>query len=193
MSDHDDLCDAATIAELVRSGHESALDRIGRCYLDRMLGVGRCACRDADSARDAVQDALVAAAEHLDQFRGDGSVEAWLSRMVVNACRCNQRGRKNDPSWNRELDDADHRAHIEGPADEAARRQLAFALARAVDALSPADRQLFIATQVDGLSAPDAALLIGISPAAVRARTMRIRRRLRAHLADLWRGWSEPA
>lgn len=193
MANHHDVCDPGEIAALVRAGDEAALDRIGRCYLDRMMGVGRCACRDPDSAADAVQDAMIAAAEHLDQFRGDGSVEAWLSRMVVNACRCNQRGRKNDPSWNRALDDEDHRAHVEDPADDVARRQLAAALARAVDALSPDDKRLFVATQLDGLTAPDAARLTGVSADAVRARMTRIRRRLREHLADMWRAWNEPA
>lgn len=51
--------------------------------------------RDPSSAPDAVQDARLTATERLSQFRGDGSVKAWVSKMVVNACRCQARGRKN--------------------------------------------------------------------------------------------------
>jgi RNA polymerase sigma-70 factor (ECF subfamily) len=182
------------VASLVRSGDTTALERITRCYLDRMMGVGLCACRDAHSAEDAVQDAIVAAAQHLDQFRGDGSVEAWLSRMVVNACRCSQRGRKNDPRWNRALEhEGDDRDAADDPAQDVARRQLAAALVRAVDGLPPDDRHLFVATQIEGLSAPDAAARTGISSDAVRARLMRIRRRLRRQLEEVWRDWEPPA
>jgi RNA polymerase sigma-70 factor (ECF subfamily) len=190
MTQSYDVCDPAEVAALVKAGDAAALERITRCYLDRLMGVGLCACRDPHAAQDAVQDAMVSAAQHLHQFRGDGSVEAWIARMVVNACRCGQRGRKNDPNWNRQLDE-DPRPAEEDPARELERRQLAAALARAVDALPPIDRQLFIATQIEGLAAPEAAHRTGISPDAVRARLVRIRRRLRTTLADEWRDWNQ--
>ena len=75
-----------------------------RCQA-HLLAVGRRVCRDDERARDAVQDALLAAGEHLDDFRGDGSVEGWLVRMVANACKSWRRGRKEDPAWNAPLDD----------------------------------------------------------------------------------------
>ena len=74
-------------------------------------------CSSADSAQDAVQDALLAAATHLGDFRGDGSLEGWLSRMVTNACRRMQRGRKADASLHEEFGD-EHAALLSGPEEE---------------------------------------------------------------------------
>ncbi len=181
-------CDPDQVADLVRSQDDGAMDRIVQCYLDDLLGVGRCACRNPDRAPDAVHDALVSAMERLAQFRGDGSVKAWLSRMVVNACRCQERGRKNDPRWNRPLEDD----RVEGgttPDELAARAELVDRLARALGGLSEADRTLLLLSQVGDATAPELAEALSISPEAVRARLTRLRRRLRAELDDVWRAW----
>lgn len=191
MDRRDPACAPGRIAALVKGRDATALEAIARCYLGELLGVGRCACRSAESAEDAVQEALLLAAERLDQFRGEGSVKAWLSRMVVNACRCQQRGRKNDPAWNRQLDEAAVVAAADaGPAERAAAAELAAHLARALASLGSEDRALFVASQLGGRSAADLGRELGISAVAVRARLTRIRRRLRAELAPVWQEWS---
>lgn len=172
-------CDPTAVAELVRRGDTGALDRIAHCYLDHLRRVGRCACRTAPDAEDAVQDALLSAHEHLDRYRGEGTVEAWLSRMVVNACRMRQRGRKNDPAWNRPLDGAPE-PHAEDMHECVARRALVERVAAALDDLPALDRQVFLMAEYEGHTAPAIAAHIDKTPDAVRARLTRIRRRLRA-------------
>lgn len=181
-------CDPQQISELVRRGDDGALERIARCYLADLLAVGRCSCRDTANAADAVQDALAAAAERLDHYRGDGTVKAWLSKMVVNACRCRERGRKNDAAWNRPLTKA-HPARGLGPAEVAARAELGGALARALAILPAPERNLFLLSHIDGVSAPELGRAFALSPEAVRARLSRTRRRLRRELGPLWRDW----
>ena len=190
-----DRCDPEGVSHLVRTGDPRALERIAECYIGYLLGVGRCACRDPGGAPDAVHDALVAAAERLDQFRGDGSVKAWLSRMVVNACRCRERGRKNDAAWNLPLDEerGGGAAGGESPEDASVRAELAHELERALARLNQGDRELFVLSQIDGASAEELSRAVGITPAAVRARLTRIRRRLRRELAPVWRAFRAPA
>ena len=53
-------------------------------YAYRLLG------NQAD-AEDAVQDALVAAFEHLNQFRGDAQLSTWLTTIVINCARMHLR------------------------------------------------------------------------------------------------------
>ena len=48
---------------------------------------------DAEGARDAVQDAFAIAVRRRADFRGEGSLEGWLWRIVVNAARAQQRAR----------------------------------------------------------------------------------------------------
>ena len=55
-------------------------------YAYRLLG------NKAD-AEDAVQDALLAAFKHLNQFRGDAQLSTWLTTIVINCARMHLRKR----------------------------------------------------------------------------------------------------
>jgi RNA polymerase sigma-70 factor, ECF subfamily len=191
MSHPEPTCDPAAVAELVKSGSDEALLRIADCYLDYLLAVGRCACRDPSRAPDAVHDALISAAERLTQFRGDGSVKSWLAKMVVNACRCGERGRKNDPAWNQSMPREPAQHAPDDPEQAAARGELAHQLSQALARLDAADRQVFLLAELGAATAPELARSMGISAAAVRSRLVRIRRRLRGELAPVWRQWQD--
>lgn len=173
-----DSCDPDLIASLVRSGSPDALDRIARCYGERLLAVGLRQCRLPVEAEDAVQDALLLAGEHLTDYRGEGSVEAWVSVMVSRACARMRRGRKNDPAL--------HTSAVEPPArrpdpeDLAAQRELVGVV---LAGLGPEDTRLLWMADVEGRKAPEIAALEGLSAAAVRARLSRARRRVRPQLA----------
>ena len=44
-------------------------------------------------AEDAVQDALLAAHKHLNQFRGDAQISTWLMTILLNSARMQLRKR----------------------------------------------------------------------------------------------------
>lgn len=178
----DCACSPEVVLALVRARDRAALDRVTRCYGRRLFAVGRRACADPESAKDAVQDALVAAGRHLGDFRGTGSVEGWLVRMVENACRTRRRGRKNDPAWNAAFDETRAPAGDASPEEGAARMELVDALEAALLVLSPTDRAVVLLTELDGWSGPQVARALDLTPEAVRARRMRARRRLREAL-----------
>lgn len=176
----DDVCNPDRLTTLVRSGDPRALDDVTRCYGDRLLAAGRRHCRTSDEAEDAVQDALVTAATQLDSFRGEGSLEGWLVRIVASACRRMSRGRKNSAVL--------HDGRVEllvaasSPESEAAGRELGDALSAALLGLDPEDRLIVLLSEVDGFDAPEVATRVGLSPGAVRTRLTRIRARLRTAL-----------
>ena len=71
---------------------------IEAAYVAGFAAFGRAAAAisgDAESGRDAVQDAFATALERRGDFRGEGSLEAWLWRIVVNSAR-QQRRRRPD-------------------------------------------------------------------------------------------------
>jgi RNA polymerase sigma-70 factor (ECF subfamily) len=179
----DDVCNPDRLTTLVRSGDPLALDRITRCYGDRLLAAGKRHCRTFDEAEDAVQDALVIAATKLDSFRGEGSLEGWLVRIVASACRRMSRGRKNAAGL--------HDGRVEllvspsSPESEAGEHEIGEALSRALLDLDPDDRHIILLSEVDGFDAPEVAARVGLSPGAVRTRLTRIRGRLRAALLPL--------
>lgn len=189
-----DACDAQAVAALVQSGDPKALERLACCYRDHLVQLGKRVCRDPSGAEDAVHDALSSAGRKLSQYRSQGSVESWLSQMVVNACRAQHRGRKNNATWNRPLEEASSvPAPICDPARCAARSQLSAKLIGALDALSAEDRALFISASLEEKTGPQLSQTLGISPQAARARLTRIRRKLRRELEEYWRDWSAPA
>lgn len=67
------------------------IERLYRLRLPDFLRVTAMICGDGETARDAVHDAFVNAVRARGSYRGEGSVEAWLWRAVVNSARKHRR------------------------------------------------------------------------------------------------------
>lgn len=172
-----DRCDPDDLLARVRRGE--GLDDVVRCYGEDLVRAARRACRTEEEADDAVQDAWLAAGD-LTAFRGEGSLQGWLRRIVVRACGRLRRGRKSDPRLHDP--DAEPIDPTADPEDEAAHRELARSLDEALRALPEVDRALVMLSDTEGWTAPELADRFGLSPAAVRKRLSRARARLRAAL-----------
>lgn len=172
-------CDPQQLVGLARAGDWRALDAASRCFGQHLLAAGRRHCRTESEAEDALQDALLAAGQHLDQFRGDGTLEGWLMRLVIHACRRLRRGRKNDPALHVA---GEPNAPGDDPESLASEKELAATLTRALMALSPDERTLLLLAEAEGYRAPELALQLHASPAAIRKRLQRARTKLRAAL-----------
>jgi RNA polymerase sigma-70 factor (ECF subfamily) len=75
-------------------------DELEALYRERLRDFCRAAAAiagDEESGRDAVQDAFAKAVRKRRRFRGDGPLEAWVWRIVVNAARDARRRRKAPP------------------------------------------------------------------------------------------------
>lgn len=48
---------------------------------------------NASDTEDVLQDALLSACKHLDQFKGQAQMSTWLTAIVVNCARMHLRGR----------------------------------------------------------------------------------------------------
>jgi len=69
------------------------------------------------------------------------------------------------------------------PEQTATNRELATALTHAIDALEPSQREVLVLRDVEGLSAPEVAKILGISVEAVKSRLHRARVAIREELA----------
>ena len=174
------FCDPDEMVALMKRGDVEALDRMTRCFGDRLVAVGRSSCRTEDQAEDAVQDALLSAGRNLRSFRGEGSIEGWLVRMVTNACRRFHRGRKNDPSLH--VRDVEITEAREEPESQALRLEMADHLGEALLTLNARDRALVLLSDAQGWKAPEIAKKMGMSDGAVRTRLSRARKRLRQNI-----------
>lgn len=81
-----------------------SVEELGRLYerrYHRFLRVAEAIVGDADLAHDAVQEAFVRALRSRETFRGEGSVEGWVWRTVVNTAL---NARRDRPPRDAELD-----------------------------------------------------------------------------------------
>jgi RNA polymerase sigma-70 factor (ECF subfamily) len=176
-------CNAEYLKSLVRTRDPNALDRLARCYGERLLRAGRRHCRTGEEAKDAVQDTYVTAAMHMEDFRGDGSLEGWLVRIVASACRRMSRGLKNDA--NRHDDDLALVDATQSPEAETDQRAVTDWLNRALVSLPEDDRLVLLLASVEGLEGPEIAAQLNVTPNAARARLFRARAKLREALLAL--------
>jgi RNA polymerase sigma-70 factor (ECF subfamily) len=165
--------------ELVREGdgRRHALDQITRCYSQRLLEAGRRHCRTGTEAEDAVQDALMLAAQHLTELRDDRKLEHWLVRVVASACRRIGRGRKNDAA----LHDSETEAAMPSEGDpeaELARHELGQLLERELLLLAPRDRSILLLAELEDFSAAEIGAELGMTEGAVRTQLSRLRSRV---------------
>ena len=143
---------------------------------------------NAADAEDAVQDALLAAYTHLDQFRGQSQLSTWLTAIVLNCARLQLRRRAKHVQVS--LDEstggpesvslserlADHRPN---PEDEYRESELSTRLTHLHSQLSPKLRRTFLLRDVDRLSIREAARILGVPTGTVKAQSARARKRLK--------------
>ena len=74
------------LVEAARHGDHEAFEVLASAAVDRLYAIARLMLGDAHQAEDAVQDALVRAWQGLPELRDPERWEAWLRRLIVNAC-----------------------------------------------------------------------------------------------------------
>ncbi|HYL40689.1 MAG TPA: sigma-70 family RNA polymerase sigma factor [Candidatus Binatus sp.] len=76
----------STLLERARAGDEDAFASLTQKSGDRLLAIAYRILRDVGLAEDAVQQTLVLAWRALPRLRDDDRFDAWLHRLLVNAC-----------------------------------------------------------------------------------------------------------
>jgi RNA polymerase sigma-70 factor, ECF subfamily len=158
-------------------------------YAYRLLG-------NKTDAEDAVQDALLAAHQHLNQFRGEAQLSTWLTTIVINCARMylRKRSRYIHVSLDSRIGEdqeyplsdilVDHRPN---PEDECHRSTLNARLMKAAAHLSPTLRKTFHLRFVDHLSVGETARVLGVPTGTVKAQTARARAKLLKAMRGLLR------
>jgi RNA polymerase sigma-70 factor, ECF subfamily len=151
----------------------------------------RRACRylgNAADAEDAVQDALLSAYKHLDQFKGQAQMSTWVTAIVTNCARMQMRSRPRqihlslDERFGEEQEfclSDQLPAGEPSPEDECRASELHKNLLRFVAQLSPPLRKAFQLRELEGLSTSEAAHILGVADGTLKAQLARARAKLR--------------
>jgi RNA polymerase sigma-70 factor (ECF subfamily) len=151
----------------------------------KFVAMAHAILRNREDAEDAVQNAFLSGHLHFRSFEGRSALTTWFTRIVLNAALMIRRKRK--PSWSpsqetNPLEDARWMQTISAsepdPEMVCAERETFQFINGVLAKMKPALRQAFTMTYYDELSGPEACALLGISPAAFKARLFRARRQL---------------
>ncbi len=164
-----------------RCGDRDAFAEIVRSHYSSLLATAYHRLRNAEDAKDAVQETLLRALLALDRFgdTGDWRLGAWLNTILIHVCA-----------------DIPARRHPTTPLDEWVLETVPYgteetssdpvalaAVKRAIDELPESQRRAFQLRLVDGLSYGEVAGTLGISEVNARARVKRARAALRQTLS----------
>jgi RNA polymerase sigma-70 factor (ECF subfamily) len=170
------------IVERARSGDRAALEQLLEHIAPLVHRFGMHMCRHDADADDVLQDTLLAVMAHLHEFEGRSSLSSWVFTLARTACARRRRGLKNQPHASdealRELLAAEG-----SPEQQVGSRELKAALDRALGALREDQREVLLMRDMEGLSAPEVARVLGLSVEAVKSRLHRARAALRSALA----------
>ena len=82
------------LVELAVSGDSDAFGEIVRRWERRIFALCFGMLGREDDARDACQEAFIAAYRNIGNFRGEAKVSSWLHRIAVNQCLTTKRRQK---------------------------------------------------------------------------------------------------
>ena len=169
---------AAIPAEAADTGSSAAADRLGT-FFDlhhrRLFQLARRLSRNADEARDLVQETFLRAARSPRSIPDGAAAEAWLVRVLVNIQRDEWRRR----SARRRLD-PEGEAHAARPvAPDSETSFLAKTTVwRALERLAPRRRAAIVMYELEGATIPAIAKSLGVTAVTVRWHLSRGRREL---------------
>ena len=135
-------------------------------------------CRNEADADDVLQDALLSIATQLDSFEGRSSLPSWAFTIARTACLRRRRGTKNQPAEGGAALDG-HATDAPDPEDRAASVETGEIVAQALALLPDDYREVLLLRDAEGLTAPEAALTLGVSVDALKSRLHRARAALR--------------
>lgn len=174
--------------------HPSAIQKLQDVLSLCLPSFYRCAFRvlgNTADAEDAVQEALLAAYQHIHQFRGEARISTWLTTIVRNCALLQLRKRPCQTHFplDGQLEEEQARSVWErladkrpSPEDEFRNSELTARLRKCTALLSPTLRRTFQLRVVDGFSILETARILGLPHGTVKAQLARARAKIARHM-----------
>jgi RNA polymerase sigma-70 factor (ECF subfamily) len=168
-----------------------AFEKACQALRPRLLRIAIRITRNREDAEDAVQDALMRAYLHIEEFQGKSAFSTWLTRIVMNsALMINRRTRHARQVSIEDLNrpgDAGSHFHIPdrspNPEQTFVQRERTRILHRAIRKLRPRIRAVVEVAQFHDLPVKETANVLDISVSAAKGRFFHARAQLRKSLA----------
>jgi len=167
---------------------ESMNELFGDC-MPRLFRVADCVLHNCHDSEDALQDGLLSALRHIDQFQGNSQFSTWLFSIIRNSALAKLRKRRAHQIFSiddQASEDDSELAAGEMPADPSpdperacAQAELSYLFARILKSLPANYRAIIRLCDFEGFSGKEAAERLGLSAAALKAQHHRARLAIR--------------
>jgi len=154
-----------------------------------------------EDAEEALQEGLLSAYRNLPRFERRSQFSTWLTRIVINAALMRRRSKRSRPAVS--LDEWASEGELplaERFADESPNPEQIYAgtelgdrVKKMLAEISPLLRTAFWLREIEGLTAEEAAHVLGVSRNTLKARLWRARQELAARLGLALDGNLAPA
>ena len=185
----------SALVTAAKAGDYDAFEQLVNRYEHKIYRLGLNITGNPEDAEDVLQEAFLKAFENLPRFREDSRFYTWIVRIAVNQALMKLRKRRSDKSVS--LDDPIEESGEVIPRDFAdwkpnpeqlmGRSETREILEKAVQALPPSFRTVFMLRDVEELSTEETADVLGLTISAVKARLFRARLRLREELSKVFK------
>ena len=195
MPDDPGAFDETELLARARAGDDHAFTALLTQYERKILRLAKNITQNDEDAEDVLQETFLKAYSHLDRFKGDSKFYTWIVRIAVNEALMKLRKRKSDKTvpLDQEVDTGEDfvpreiAVWEENPEKTYSRDEIRDILDKAVEALPPIFRSVFVLRDIEDLSTEETADALGISIPAVKSRLLRARLQLRERLTRFFK------
>jgi len=175
-------------------GESEKLSEIFEKEMSRLYRMADCILHNPYDSEDALQDGLLSAILHIDQFKGNAQFSSWLYSIVRNSALTKLRRQKAHPSIS--MDEQSSEGDFEifnvevptdsGPNPERACEQaeLAGRFARTLDCLPAHYRAIILLCDFEGFTGKEAAERLGLTVSALKSQRNRARSAIRDSMGN---------
>lgn len=169
------------LIDSAKEGDRQAQNELYKRFAPKMLGVCRSYVNDLHYAEDVMVSGFFKVFKQLDSYRGEGSFEGWIRRIMVRACidhlRRNRPEQFVDPA-----EDEFPEGSESGEWSDALEVEM---LQRLIDEMPAGYRSVFLLYAVEGYPHKEIAAVLGISESTSKSQLFKARKLLQQKLGSL--------
>src|SRR5512140_1541486 len=171
------------LMRIVQAGDHSPASEIYDRYAGRIYNFALRFLKNPEAAEDAMQEVFVKMLKHANQFQGDAKLSTWLFSITANWCRDYLRKADNKAKETEEVLVSLPAPAEYGPDRTLEQREDQLRIQRALQQLTPEQREAILLSRYQGLSYAEIAQIAGCSEGAVKTRVFRAMETLKKALA----------
>ncbi len=186
MSEH--LLQEQSLLAGLGAADERAFEAIVRHYLPRLLPFAIKITKNRAVAEDIVQEAFLRLWQHRDQSEKIQFLRSWLFTVVSNLSLTYIKRLAREGRLLQHLRDFTETSRTD-VADQVQFRESGTVIARAVESLPPQQQQIYRLSRYDGLSIPEIAARMDLSPNTVKNHLVRALQTVRTFVRNAGLFW----